>query len=77
MYIAFLAFDEFLATHEKDALGGAPKVPGETSPDEDAAKVKGIALKIIGDLIEEAGASLDDDDLSTVQEKTGQFVREL
>jgi amyloid beta precursor protein binding protein 1 len=77
LYIAFLAFDEFVATHDKDALGGAPKVPGETAPDEDAVKVKGIAFKIISDLVEEAGASLDDDDLSTVREKTGEFVLEL
>jgi amyloid beta precursor protein binding protein 1 len=77
LYIAFLAFDEFVATHDKDALGGAPKVPGETTPDEDANKVKGIALKIISDLIEEAGTSLDEDDLSTVQKQTGNFVQEL
>jgi amyloid beta precursor protein binding protein 1 len=77
LYIAFLAFDEFAATHDKDALGGAPKVPGETDPEADAEKMTGIAVKIMDDLINEAGTSLDDEDYSTVKTRTRGFVQEL
>lgn len=77
LYIAFLSFDEFVATHEKDALGGAPKVPGETDPDVDSEKTTGIALKIIDDLIKEAGASPEEDEISTVKTQAGEFVQEL
>jgi amyloid beta precursor protein binding protein 1 len=77
LYIAFLAFDEFVATHDKDALGGAPKVPGETSPEEDTPKTEGIALKILSNLLDEAGVSLDDDESAALKTKTREFVQEL
>lgn len=77
LYIAFLAYDEFAATHDKDALGGAPKVPGETDPDTDAEKVKGIALKIIDDLIKEASEFIEDPEYSEVKSRAGDYVQEL
>jgi amyloid beta precursor protein binding protein 1 len=77
LYIAFLAFDEFTATHDKDASGGALKVPGETDQDADTENVTGIAYKIIDDLVKEAGATIDEDDYSTAKTKTGEFVQEM
>lgn len=77
LYIAFLAWDEYVGSHDKDALGGAPKVPGEKDVESDTEKVTGIAFKIIDDLLREAGTSLDDDDYSAVRTQTGEHVQEL
>lgn len=77
LYIAFLAWDEYVATHEKDALGGAPKVPGETDVEPDTEKVTGIALKIVDDLLKEAGKTLDEEDDPVVKEQLGEYVQEL
>ncbi|KAF2866244.1 hypothetical protein BDV95DRAFT_584403 [Massariosphaeria phaeospora] len=77
LYIAFLAWDQFVATHDKDALGGAPKVPGETDPDTDSEKVTGIASKIMDDLVKEGSASVDEDEDATVKAQLQDFVQEL
>ncbi|KAF1955668.1 hypothetical protein CC80DRAFT_593887 [Byssothecium circinans] len=79
IYIAFLAWDKFVATHDKDALGGAPKIPGESDADVDAdtEKVTGIALTITDELIKEASASPDEDDLATVKTQVRESVQEL
>lgn len=77
MYIAFLAWDEFAATHDKNGLGGAPQVAGERDLDADADKLTGIALKITDDLIKEANASLEEDEYTTVKSQVGDYAREL
>ncbi|KAL5118145.1 hypothetical protein ACEQ8H_003980 [Pleosporales sp. CAS-2024a] len=77
LYLAFLAWDEFAATHEKEGLCGAPQLPGETDPDTDAEKLKGIAFKIANDLVKEANASIDEDEYATIQSKIGEFASEL
>ena len=77
LYIAFLAWDEFAATHDKDALGGAPQAPGETDADTDAEKLTGIAHKIMDDLIKGAGTSVADPEYSEIKEKIGEFAQEL
>ncbi|KAF2248849.1 hypothetical protein BU26DRAFT_530912 [Trematosphaeria pertusa] len=79
LYIAFLAWDKFVATHEKDALGGAPKVPGESDTDLEAdnEKVTSIAFKIANDLVKEAAASIDEDEYATIKTQIGEFVQEL
>jgi amyloid beta precursor protein binding protein 1 len=77
LYIAFLAWDEFTATHEKDGLGGAPQAPGETDPDTDTEKLKGIAFKIANDLVQEANASIDEDEYATIKTQIGEFASEL
>jgi amyloid beta precursor protein binding protein 1 len=77
LYIAFLAFDEFVATHDKDALDSAPKMPGETDAEMDTEEVIVIALKIVDDLISEAGTIVDESEYSTLKTRTGEFVQEL
>ncbi|KAF2708757.1 hypothetical protein K504DRAFT_381144 [Pleomassaria siparia CBS 279.74] len=77
LYIAFLAFDEFVATHDKDRLSGAPKMPGETRQETDTEKVTGIAFKITDDLIKEAGTFIEEPDYTAVKERIGEFVQEL
>lgn len=77
LYIAFLAWDEFTATHEKDGMGGAPQVPGESDVDTDTEKLKGIAFKIADDLVKEANASIDEDEYATIKAQIGEFASEL
>jgi amyloid beta precursor protein binding protein 1 len=77
LYIVFLAWDEFAATHDKDGLGGAPQAPGETDAGTDAEKLTGIAHKIMDDLIKEAGTSVADPEYSEIKEKIEEFAQEL
>ncbi|KAF2473966.1 uncharacterized protein BDR25DRAFT_257025 [Lindgomyces ingoldianus] len=77
LYIAFLAFDEFTAMHDKDALGGTPRAPGETNPEVDTEKMTGIAFKIMDDLIKEAGTFIEDPDYSEAKTWVGEYVQEL
>ncbi|EUC35352.1 hypothetical protein COCCADRAFT_35085 [Bipolaris zeicola 26-R-13] len=77
LYIAFLAWDEFAATHNKDGLGGAPQVAGETDPDTDSEKLIGIALKIADDLIKEANVTIEEDEYATIRSQIGDYAREL
>ncbi|KAF2682075.1 hypothetical protein K458DRAFT_391112 [Lentithecium fluviatile CBS 122367] len=79
IYIAFLAWDKFIATHNANALGGAPKIPGESDADmdTDTEKVTSIAFKIADDLIKEASASPDEDEYAAVKTQIGEFGQEL
>jgi len=77
LYIAFLAWDEFVATHDQDGLGGAPRVAGESDPDTDSEKLTGIAMKIADDLFKEANASVDEDEYATIKSQIGEYAREL
>jgi amyloid beta precursor protein binding protein 1 len=77
LYIAFLAWDEFTATHVKDGLGGAPQVPGEQDPESDSEKLTGIAFKIADDLVKEANASIEEEEYANIKEQIGQFAHEL
>jgi amyloid beta precursor protein binding protein 1 len=77
LYIAFLAWDEFAATHDRDGLGGAPQVPGETDQEADTEKLIGIAFKIADDLVKEASASIDEDEYATVKTQIREFASEL
>jgi amyloid beta precursor protein binding protein 1 len=77
LYIAFLAWDEFIATHDRDGLGGAPRVAGETDTEADCEKLTGIALKIANDLVKEANASIEEDEYDTIKSQIGEYAREL
>ncbi|KAF2265798.1 hypothetical protein CC78DRAFT_559682 [Lojkania enalia] len=77
LYIAFLAWDEYVATHAKDALGGVPKVPGETDVETDTEKVTGVAIKFLNDLVKEAAAHIEEDELYIIKAQTGEFAQEL
>lgn len=77
LYIAFLAWDEFAATHEKDNLGGVPGIAGETDQDADTEKLTGIAFKLADDLVKEASASIDEDEYSAIKTQIGEFSSEL
>lgn len=77
LYIAFLAWDKFAATHDRDALGGAAQAPGETNADTDAEKLTGIAQMIMDDLIKQAGTRVEDPEYSVVKTKIGEYAQEL
>ena len=77
LYIALLATDAFTATHPADDLGSAAKALGEADAGTDAEKVTSIALKIIDDLISEAGVFVEDPEYSEVKSKAGEYVQEM
>lgn len=52
-------------------------MPGETSPDTDAAKVTGIAHKIVDDLIKQASTHIEDPEYSAIKTQIGEFAQEL
>jgi amyloid beta precursor protein binding protein 1 len=77
LYIAFLAWDEFIATHDDDRFGGAPRVPGKTDQDIDSDKLTGIAFKIADDLVKEASALIDEEEYATIKSQIGEYAQEL
>ncbi|KAK5121424.1 hypothetical protein LTR85_005256 [Meristemomyces frigidus] len=82
LYIAFLAWDEYVATHSSpasEAGGEGLKVPGSGADDfeGDTEKVTGIAHKIMDSLIKEAGTSIEDPEYSEVKDKVGSFCMEM
>lgn len=82
LYIAFLAWDEYVATHTtsaKEAGGEGVKVPGSGDEDyeADAEKLTGMSHKIIDSIIKEAGKFIDDPQYSQIKEKVGKLCTEL
>lgn len=82
LYIAFLAWDQFVATHHtpaNQAGGQGVKVPGcvDSEVELDTGKVTGIAHKIIDSLIKEAGTTIEDPEYTEVKENVGKLCFEL
>jgi amyloid beta precursor protein binding protein 1 len=85
-YIAFLAWDDFVATHttsSSTAGGEGVRVPGQVSEDDsadiggDAEKLTGIAHTILDRLIKEAGEHIEDPDYTEIKEGIGKVCTEL
>nr|POE51828.1 nedd8-activating enzyme e1 regulatory subunit [Quercus suber] len=82
LYVVFLAWDKFVATHTStanEAGGEAVKVPGSTESDvePDTEKVTGIAHKIIDSLLREAGTEMDDPEYTELKDHVGKLCLEL
>ncbi|KAB2581393.1 hypothetical protein BFW01_g10894 [Lasiodiplodia theobromae] len=80
LYVAFLAWDKFVASHEQDGLLGAPKVPGanDAEVDADVEKMFGIAKTIMDGLLQEAGTFIDDEaEYSEMKATVRKYVAEL
>ena len=82
LHIAFLAWDEYIATHSssvREAGGQGVKVPGSGADDfqADADKVTGIGHQIVDNLINQAGTFIDEPEYSEVEEKVGKFCMEI
>ncbi|KAJ4296843.1 hypothetical protein N0V90_006891 [Kalmusia sp. IMI 367209] len=79
IYITFLAWDKFVATHDADGLAGAPRVPGSSDADLDAdtEKVTSIAFKLADDLVKQASYTIDEDEYTTIKTQIGELAQEL
>lgn len=82
VYIAFLAYDEFIATHgspSNQAGGEAIRVPGSSDVDLDAdtERTVGIAYKIVDGIIKEAGERIEDPDYTEIKEDIAKVVTEI
>ncbi|KAL1633765.1 hypothetical protein SLS56_002644 [Neofusicoccum ribis] len=80
LYVAFLAWDKFVGSHEVDGLLGAPRVPGvnDEEIDADVEKVYGIAKTIMDGLLQEAGTFIEDEaEYNELKETARQYVAEL
>ncbi|GIZ41660.1 hypothetical protein CKM354_000495900 [Cercospora kikuchii] len=83
LYLAFLAWDEFSATHtssQAHAGGETLRVAG-AAPDEDvetdAEKLTGIAHKLVDSAINESGSRIEDPKYSEVKQKVSEYCQEL
>jgi amyloid beta precursor protein binding protein 1 len=82
LYIAFLAWDEFLATHSTpdSELGGQGlRLPGSSDAevDVDAEKLTGIAHTITDALISEAGTRIENPEYDHLRASLGKYCVEL
>lgn len=82
LYVAFLAWDEFVATHssEPQVTGGQGlKVPGSVLADHqvDTLRLEGIAHNIINGVIAESGTPLQEQEISKVKNRVGELCVEL
>jgi amyloid beta precursor protein binding protein 1 len=79
LYIAFLAWDQFIATHTSPSGGEGLKVPGSGAEDfqTDTLKLQGIAHKILDDVIKEAGTFLQDPEYTKVKTGVAKLCLEL
>lgn len=79
IHIAFLAFDEFCASHDADALASAPRAPGsqDSEVEFDAEKMTGIANTIIDNLINEAGTRIEEPEYSDIGARVANHVQEI
>ncbi|KAI9665491.1 MAG: hypothetical protein M1831_001633 [Alyxoria varia] len=81
VYIAFLAYDSYAATHGMARHDVGADRPEETAPYDDAdvesAKIAGIAQTYIDGLIKEAGEYIEDPVYSGIRENAGKIVQEL
>ena len=81
-YIAFFAWDEFVATHasKSNKIGGeGVRVPGsnDTELEADQEKVVGIAHKILDNLINEAGDRIEDPEYTEIKDNIEKICIEL
>ena len=76
IYIAFLAFDAWCATHKADKQLSQPQPPGVSDEKSDAEKMVGIAWKIVEDIVEQSGKKLGDEE-GRVKEQVELACREL
>lgn len=83
LYLSFLAFDDFVATHSDPTTTAdgvsALIAPGEPGADyaSDATKLTGIAHQIIDNLINEAGTRVEDPEYSELKEEVEKICIEM
>jgi amyloid beta precursor protein binding protein 1 len=82
LYLAFLAWDEFAATHRTtpaQAGGEGIRVAGSNSDDleTDTQKLTGIACTYVDSIIDEVGSRVEDPGYTEIKDRVGQYCQEL
>lgn len=77
LYIAFLAYDSYTASHGMQYQVGLRGGEEPDAPNVASEKVSGIAHTMIDSLIKEAGAFVEDPEYSEVKTNTSKIVQEL
>ncbi|KAF2226762.1 NEDD8-activating enzyme E1 regulatory subunit [Elsinoe ampelina] len=78
IYVAFVAYDRFLATHTGNSLGEM-RAPGTIAAevDADAEKLTGIAFTVLDAAIKAAGTTVENPQYDEVRAELGQICQEL
>ncbi|PNS18752.1 NEDD8-activating enzyme E1 regulatory subunit [Sphaceloma murrayae] len=78
IYIAFVAYDSFLASHADD-MSSALHPPGSNSQhvDSDAEKLTGIALKVLDAAINATGSRVENPQYDDLQVELGKICQEI
>lgn len=71
LYVAFLAWDEYVATHSLQAPGASGELEGDTD------KLTGIAHKYVDSIINEAGSRIEDPEYTEIKQSVGKYCQEL
>ena len=77
LYIAFLAYDSYAASHAKEGQVGFARGESSDNLDVEAQKITGIADTLIDELIKAAGTFVEDPEYSDIKDSAGKIVREL
>lgn len=78
-YMAFLAYDKFVSTHDVNGLSGAPKAPGaqDTEVTSDGDKLVSIACAVLDAAIKAAGTFVENPMYDEAKEELASICREL
>jgi len=79
IYIAFLAYDKFVSTHNQGSFGSEPRVPGsnDMEVDTDGEKVTATACTILDAAITASGSFLENPMYDETKESLGKICREM
>jgi len=79
IYIAFLAYDNFVGTHNRGSFGSEPRVPGSNDMelDADSDKVAATACTILDAAITAAGSFLENPMYDETKESLDKICREM
>jgi len=79
LFIALLAWDTFVDSHDLDALGSEPRMPGLAQADVEGDEVKlvGIAHTILDNVITEAGSFIESPEYDQLKADLANIAKEL
>ena len=77
VYIGFVAYDAFLATHAADAFTATGRAPGSVDTSSDAEKLTGIAFTVLDAAISAAGTTVENPQYDDVREELRGICEEL
>ncbi|KAI9696333.1 MAG: hypothetical protein M1820_008175 [Bogoriella megaspora] len=77
LYLAFLAYDDFTASHALDNQLTTSQPPGVADFEVDSKKLAGIVGKFIDSLLNEAGKFIEDPEYSEIKESASSIAEEM